>query len=184
MTRGHWRRALLAAAALPLVMTAGCGSGADDGTADDRRSPRVQATASANGTQNDTTPPTEADEAEVRALLDKIRAAWGAGDATAYASHHTPDADLIDFAGNHAQGREEIVALLQPLFDGVLEGTRVNARITDFRFLTPDVAIFHTKGRIAPTGETSIQTFVSTREAGRWLIAAFQNTRIQPEQAQ
>jgi uncharacterized protein (TIGR02246 family) len=76
-------------------------------------------------------------------------------------------------------GRQGIVALLQPLFDGVLQDTRVEAQIVDFRFLSPDVAIFHTEGRVVPTGDDSVQTFVATRGGDGWLIAAFQNTRIQ-----
>jgi hypothetical protein len=42
------------------------------------------------------------------------------------------------------------------------------------------VAIFHTEGQIVPTGAASVQTFVATKTAGEWAIAAFQNTRIQP----
>jgi uncharacterized protein (TIGR02246 family) len=126
------------------------------------------------------TPPNAADDAAVRRLLDQINEAWARGDAEAYASFHTPDADLIDFRGVHARGREGIIGLLQPAFDGVLKGTRVEARIVDLRFLTPDVAIFHTEGQIVPTGAASIQTFVATKGTDGWAIAAFQNTRIQP----
>lgn len=123
--------------------------------------------------------PAASDEAEVRRLLPQINEAWARGDATAYASFHTPDADLIDFRGVHAVGRQAIIDLLQPLFDGPLKGTRVEAEIVDFRFLSRDVAIFHTEGHIVPTGARSIQTFVATKHHKRWLIAAFQNTRIQ-----
>lgn len=120
-----------------------------------------------------------ADETPFRGLLDKINDAWARGDAAAYASYHTTDADLIDFRGSHAVGRQEIVDLLQPAFDGVLKDTTVQARIVDLRFLSSDVAIFHTEGRIAPTGADSIQTFVAAKSPDGWLIAAFQNTRVQ-----
>jgi uncharacterized protein (TIGR02246 family) len=119
------------------------------------------------------------DEVAVRGLLDRVNDAWARGDATAYASYHTPDADLVDFRGVHARGRQEIVDLLQPAFDTVLKDTRVEARIVGLRFLAPDVAIFHTEGQIVPTGAASVQTFVATRTDGEWAIAAFQNTRIQ-----
>ncbi|MEQ4299770.1 SgcJ/EcaC family oxidoreductase [Plantactinospora sp. B6F1] len=122
---------------------------------------------------------TGADETEVRGLLDKINEAWARGDATAYASHHTADADLIDFRGIHAAGRQAIVDLLQPAFDSVLKNSKVEARIVDLRFLSADVAIFHTRGKIVPMGEDSIQTFVATKGPDGWLIAAFQNTRVQ-----
>jgi uncharacterized protein (TIGR02246 family) len=128
-----------------------------------------------------TTPenPAAADEAAVRGLLGKINEAWASGDADAYASFHTRDADLIDFRGVHAVGREAIVDLLQPAFDSVLKDSKVEARIVDLRFLSPTVAIFHTEGKIVPMGEDSIQTFVATKGPDGWLIAAFQNTRME-----
>jgi uncharacterized protein (TIGR02246 family) len=137
-----------------------------------------------DGPQPSSTPvtadqPTAADEAAVRGLLDKINEAWARGDAAAYASFHTPDADLIDFLGVHAVGRQAIIDLLQPAFDGVLRNSTVEAQIVDLRFLSATVAIFHTKGKIAPMGEDSIQTFLATKDPDGWLIAAFQNTRIQ-----
>lgn len=121
------------------------------------------------------------DEAAVRGLLDKINEAWARGDATSYASYHAPDADLIDFRGIHAAGRDEIIALMQPAFDTVLKNTRVEARIVALRFLGPDVALFHTEGRIVPTGAPAVQTFVTIRTDDGWQIAAFQNTRIAAE---
>ena len=168
------RAALVAGAPLVLVLTAtGCGSdGGEDGAS--QASPASPAASESTGGKG-----TKADEAEVRGLLDKINQAWARGDATAYASFHTPDADLVDFRGTHARGRQAIIGLLQPAFDGVLKNTRVQARIVAFRFLSPQVAIFHTKGRIVPTGADSIQTFVATKGDQGWLIAAFQNTRLQ-----
>jgi uncharacterized protein (TIGR02246 family) len=122
---------------------------------------------------------TAADETAVRGLLDKINEAWARGDAATYAAYHTDDADLIDFRGVHAVGRQAIVDLLQPAFDSVLKGSAVEARIVDLRFLSSDVAVFHTEGKIVPMGEDSIQTFVATKGPDGWLIAAFQNTRVQ-----
>jgi uncharacterized protein (TIGR02246 family) len=152
--------------AAALTMTA-CGTSATD----------AEPTAPPSATSPST--PSAADEAAVRRLLDQINQAWARGDAAAYASYHTPDADLIDFRGTHAVGRQAIIDLLQPAFDGVLKNTRVQARIVDLRFLSADVAIFHTEGKIAPVGEDSVQTFVATKEADGWQIAAFQNTRKQ-----
>lgn len=161
-------RALFVTVPLAAALTmAACGTSTND------EGPTTPAPAASQST------PTAADEAAVRRLLDQINQAWARGDATAYASHHTPDADLVDFRGVHAVGRKAIIDLLQPAFDGVLKNTRVEARIVDLRFLSTDVAIFHTEGKIAPVGEDSVQTFVVTREAGGWQIAAFQNTRKQ-----
>jgi uncharacterized protein (TIGR02246 family) len=126
------------------------------------------------------------DEARVRALLDDVEETWAAGDAEGYAALHTRDADLIDFMGTHLRGREAIEEFFAEAFAGPLRDTAVEARITDFRFLDDDVALFHTRGMIVPTGGESAQTFVATRDGdgdgegdGEWRIAAFQNTRIQ-----
>lgn len=154
---------LVTASVLALAALTGCG-------AEQNTSAPPPASASA---------PSEADETAVRGLLDKINEAWARGDATAYASFHTADADLIDFRGTHATGRQAIIDLLQPAFDGVLKNSEVEARIIDLRFLSLDVAVFHTRGRIVPMGEESVQTFVAAKGSDGWLIAAFQNTRVQ-----
>ncbi|MGN9907628.1 SgcJ/EcaC family oxidoreductase [Phytohabitans sp. LJ34] len=158
---------LVAASVIAIVASTACGS--DNGAGQDTSAP-PPASASV---------PSAADETAVRGLLDKINEAWARGDATAYASFHTADADLIDFRGTHAAGRQAIIDLLQPAFDGVLKNSRVEARIVDLRFLASDVAVFHTEGKIVPMGDNSIQTFVATKGPDGWLIAAFQNTRIQ-----
>jgi uncharacterized protein (TIGR02246 family) len=162
-------RLLIAIAVVAVATVTACGSDANG----ERGTP-----APAPGTANAETG-TDADEAAVRGLLEKINEAWARGDAAAYASHHTTDADLIDFRGVHAVGRQAIIDLLQPAFDGVLKNSTVEARIVDLRFLSAEVAIFHTEGKIVPMGEDSIQTFVATKGGDGWLIAAFQNTRIQ-----
>ena len=153
-------------ATLVIVALGAC----DSGSSDDR-----PGAMSSDTTTSDA--PDPSDESEVRGLLDQVNDAWARGDARGYAAVHTPEADLIDFRGIHAVGRQEIIDLLQPAFDGILKGTRVEAKIVDLRFLSPTVAIFHTEGRIVPTGDDSVQTFVATKASGSWLIAAFQNTR-------
>ena len=45
-----------------------------------------------------------ADEAAIRELLDRQVAGWDAGDAEAYASVFTPDADYVTFLGSHYRG--------------------------------------------------------------------------------
>lgn len=166
-------RDLMLATLLGGVLTVTACSSAPEGS---RQPESAQTTAPFVGGENN---PTAGDEAAVRNLLDQINKTWAQGDATAFASFHTPDADLIDFRGIHAVGRQEIIELLQPAFDGPLKNTRVEARIVDLRFLSSDVAIFHSVGQIVPVGDNSIQTFVATKDAEGWLIAAFQNTRIQ-----
>ncbi|UUN30062.1 SgcJ/EcaC family oxidoreductase [Streptomyces sp. FIT100] len=165
------RRGLLLATpvAVALAVT-GCSS---SGGTDPDTTQKTTSAARADGTLS------APDETSIRRLFDQMNKAWERGDAKAYAATHTADADLVDFRGTHAVGREGIMDLLQPAFDGPLKGTRVEATIKDLRLLSPTVAVMHTEGKIVPTGGESLQTFVVEKEAGGWKFAAFQNTRIQ-----
>jgi uncharacterized protein (TIGR02246 family) len=116
----------------------------------------------------------------VQATVEEMQRAWG--DADAYGAVFTEDADYITFFGGHARGREEIAESHRPLFDGVLKGTTLDARITHVSYLAPDVALVHTVGSTAKRNHTgnpngSVQTMVVVRQDGDWLIRAFQNTR-------
>jgi uncharacterized protein (TIGR02246 family) len=108
------------------------------------------------------------DEEAIRELLDRQVTGWDAGDAEAYASVFTPDADYVTFLGSHYTGRDAIAASYVPLFTKLLKGSRLHTEITQLRFLTPDVALIHAKARV--------NTTIAVRTDGRWLLAASQNT--------
>jgi uncharacterized protein (TIGR02246 family) len=90
------------------------------------------------------------DEHAIRELLDRQAMGWAAGDADAYASVFTPDADYVTFLGSHYKGRAAIAASYAPLFKKFLKGSRLGFEITQLRFLTPDVALIHAKGGRTP----------------------------------
>lgn len=123
-----------------------------------------------------------ADEDAIRDVLERQMAGWDAGDPGAYASVFTPDADYITFLGSHYQGREAIAASYAPLFKRLLKGSRLDAEITQLRFLTPDVALIQvnaavrkgTRRRHRPTNR--VNTSIAVRTDGGWLLAASQNT--------
>lgn len=56
------------------------------------------------------------DEDAIRELLDRQIMGWNAGDAEAYASVFTPDADYVTFLGSHYNGRAAIAASCALLF--------------------------------------------------------------------
>jgi uncharacterized protein (TIGR02246 family) len=122
------------------------------------------------------------DEDAIRELLDRQVEGWDAGDAEAYASVFTPDADYVTFLGSHYKGRGAIAASYAPLFKKFLKGSRLEFEITQLRFLTPDVALVHAKGAVAKGGgrrsrrNTRVNTTIAVRTDGRWLFAASQNT--------
>ncbi len=79
------------------------------GTADDQREDetgsRRGATTIVNGKTGQTSSP---DETALRGVVDRFTKAFNAGDARAIARLHTPDARVIDLAGEVAEGREAI----------------------------------------------------------------------------
>ncbi len=133
---------------------------------------------------------TSRDPADVRAihqLFEKLLEDWARGDGGAYGSRFTEDADYVAFDGTRTQGREEISASHQQLFDKFMKGTRLTGRIESIRFLSPGVALVHATGGTVMRGKTepsperdSIQTLVAVREGDEWRFAAFHNTRVRP----
>lgn len=128
---------------------------------------------------------TDTDEAAVRDLLQRLNAAWG--DADLYGTIFTEDADYVVFDGSHAKGRAEIVEMHRPLFEGFMKGSRLAGETTAVRFLASGVALAHSKGAVLRAGQkqasrraVSVQTLVVVKQEGRWLVAAFQNTRYRP----
>lgn len=126
-------------------------------------------------------------ETAVRAVLKEQLAAWAAGDGAAFGATVTDDSDLIAFDGTHVIGRQNIASFMQEQFDTVLAGTRVSAEPVRIRFISDGAAVMIAEGGVIFPGETeipperlSIQTFVLSKQDGRWLIEAFQNTRIDP----
>jgi uncharacterized protein (TIGR02246 family) len=124
-----------------------------------------------------------ADEIAIRALLADTEAAWAAGDGVAYGACFTEDASYTTYIGTVYHGAAEIGRAHQALFDKFLKGTRLTSRIEELRFLTADVAVLTTHGRVAKHDKAAddfdkVQTYTVVRGAdGRWRIAAFQNTK-------
>ncbi|QTX03678.1 SgcJ/EcaC family oxidoreductase [Agromyces archimandritae] len=118
----------------------------------------------------------------VLAALDEIRAAWDAGDASAYAGRFTEDASYVIFAGLHDLGRESIRRTHVPVFGKWQKESRMTMRVLDLRFLSADVAVVLTEGHVGtgprpPRRFDKVQTFVMVRRGGEWMCAAFQNTK-------
>ncbi|WP_035736335.1 SgcJ/EcaC family oxidoreductase [Glycomyces arizonensis] len=126
-------------------------------------------------------------DTETQAIADLIHstaAAWGDGDARAYAEHFTADASYTTWVGTLYQGREEIARSHEALFAKFTKGTRLADEILDVRFYGADAAVVNTRGEIykgeaRPAAEkmSKVQTYTVVREEGGWKIAAFQNTK-------
>ncbi|OBG38227.1 MULTISPECIES: SgcJ/EcaC family oxidoreductase [Mycolicibacter] len=121
------------------------------------------------------------DEAAIRELFARQVAGWNAGDPAAYASVFTSDADYVTFLGDRYQGREAIAASYAPLFAKLLRGTRLELQASTLRFVTPDVALVHSRAAVAKSARrrnrgVRINTSVAVRTDTGWLLTSSQNT--------
>jgi uncharacterized protein (TIGR02246 family) len=132
---------------------------------------------------------TEADEAAVRAVPDRIRDAWGAHDAAAFAAAYTSDATMILSGDRYFQGRPSILQAIKHSFAGDHKGTTLLQNIVNFRVIGPQTAVLITDGGVLAPGETVPAherelraTWVIAKENGEWLVAAYHNGRPAGEQ--
>ncbi|MGW4827901.1 SgcJ/EcaC family oxidoreductase [Amycolatopsis sp. SB7-3] len=123
---------------------------------------------------------------EVLAVLGELADAWNEGDAAAYASHFTEDADYVTFFGMNMPGRAIIESAHRALFEGPLRGSKLvsGGGEPKVRFVRPDVAIVVSgggsslSGGAPEPGRESTLTYVLVEEPGGWRVASFQNTRV------
>jgi uncharacterized protein (TIGR02246 family) len=130
-----------------------------------------------------------ADSAEIRSVAMRQGETWSRHDAKAYAALFTEDCDVVNVVGWWWRGRAEVERKLTEAFQFVFRDSRLTITDVTTRFIRPDVAIAHARwtmvGARTPAGipepREGIQTLVFTKQSGRWLIAAFQNTHSVPE---
>jgi uncharacterized protein (TIGR02246 family) len=122
------------------------------------------------------------DTADVGALYHQLLNSWNQRDAAAYAALFAEDASVVGFDGSQMNGRAEIGSQIGQIFADHQTSTYVG-KIREVRLLTPGVALLRAVVGMVPPGQSdlkpevnAIQSLVATRQAGRWLIALFQNT--------
>lgn len=131
----------------------------------------------------------EQDKTEIRNVETQQEAAWNRHDAKAYASLFAEDGDCVNVVGWWWKGRAEIEKKLTDAYAFVFRESALTIKDVDVRFLTPELAVAHVHwtmvGARTPKGipepQQGIQTQLLQKQAGRWLIAAFQNTNALPE---
>ncbi|SDL06999.1 conserved hypothetical protein [Catalinimonas alkaloidigena] len=127
------------------------------------------------------------DETQLIELFDHLADAWNRGDAQRFASYFTHDCDYVTFAGQHLKGQKAHREAHEKLFRGLLRGSRLQGRVRQIRFLSPDLALVHGTGTVQlrwqrkpSTRRESLNTSVVVRQDDGWKITAFHNVRIQP----
>jgi uncharacterized protein (TIGR02246 family) len=119
-------------------------------------------------------------EDTVEDCLGRIRSAWNAGDAHAFADAFTEDATYVIFLGEALIGCEEIIANHVEVFAKWQKGTRMEIEAIRNRPISEDVAVVLTAGGIGKgvVACDKLQTLTLVRRSGRWLCAAFHNTAM------
>ena len=142
----------------------------------------------ANASQN---APSAADEAAIRALVQKCIEGWNKGSGEAFAAQFAEDSDFVVGNGTHLKGRKQNASNHQQIFDTFFKGTRLWLQVKSVRFLRPDVALIHTLGKVLKPGESdasqepaTIQSWTVSKHGNEWLVDAFQNTPIQHQAGQ
>lgn len=128
------------------------------------------------------------DEAAVRAVLELGAERFSAHDADGYLALHADDAELVNVNGRRWRlpGDRDLV---RAAFAGGLGEARMELLEVEVTFPRPDVALarcamlvgpFAEEGGTRRPAERQLSLSVLTKEGGRWLVRAFQNTRVLP----
>ena len=117
----------------------------------------------------------------VEACLDRIRLAWNAADARAFAGEFADDATYVIFLGEALLGREAIERTHVDVLGRWQKGTKMVIKPISVRRLGDDVAVALTIGGLGNGSDIpydKLQSFTMVRLGDRWLCAAFQNTEM------
>jgi uncharacterized protein (TIGR02246 family) len=129
----------------------------------------------------------ESDRKEIAEIVASYETAFNGNDAKAMNALFSDDTIFVNFGGNLVFGAEDLYRAQAFVFDpgGPLENVEVRYLVESIRFLTPDIAVAHTRQQSADltSGATdqmaSIFTLVLMRdEQRRWRIRVGQNTPV------
>lgn len=139
--------------------------------------PIVQAQAPAEGAAR------EADEAAIRASVEKFVEAYNRQDAQAVADLFLPKAQILDADDNAVEGRENIAALFAEVFAENPE-TGIEIEIDSIRFIGPNLALeTGATVTVPPEGgipEAGRYSCLHIRQDGKWLMGLVRDIPAEP----
>ena len=135
-----------------------------------------------------------ADEAAVRAIIDRQTDAWNKHDMDAFVADAMPDLDWINVVGMHWKGRAAVLKAHAVLHKGMFANSRMlTPEITMMREIAPNVIVETHVNRIEgvgalPSGAAypdsgNLITLVFVKTQAGWRIAHAHNTTIAYDQA-
>lgn len=128
----------------------------------------------------------KADDTAIRQIVQQVQDGWNAHDGKAFAAPFAEDADYVIVNGQHIKGRMAIETGHTGIFTTIYKDSRNVATIKSIRFLRSDVGLVHVEWNLEFRigGELkkghAMNSMVMTKDKGKWSIAAFHNTPIQP----
>lgn len=129
---------------------------------------------------------TASEEAAIRQIVQQVQDGWNAHDGKAFAAPFAEDADYVIVNGQHVKGRTMIETGHTAIFASIYKDSRNAATIKSIRFPLGGIAIVHIEwnlefriGGELQKGQ-AMNTMVMIKDKGKWSIAAFHNTPIQP----
>lgn len=125
-----------------------------------------------------------ADEASVRQLLARMRAAWERGDGAAFGALFSEDARYVTAPGERLVGRRAIAESHRRVFASVLRNTHLGRNYpVQLQPITSDVVLIHAAGAVlfprepeADVAPNGLMTIVAARRGGGWQFVSFNNT--------
>ncbi len=127
------------------------------------------------------------DAAAIRANVEQMVKGWNMKSGAEFAKPFAEDSDYVVINGMHIKGRAANAESHQHIFDTIYKDSSIVPIVKQIRFLRPDIAVVHGESNLTfkINGEErrgkGMVTLVMTKEKGKWSIAAFQNTAIQPQ---
>jgi uncharacterized protein (TIGR02246 family) len=122
-------------------------------------------------------------------VLDRLDAAWSAGDGAAFAAAFTFDTDVVNIFGARFHGREDLTKRMQSIFGTIFKGSAHRSRTLEIvRYLSTDTILAVSSAHVeVPSGPLAPeirnrQTFILTQEDGEWRVRHWHNTPIRAVQ--